>query len=134
MAIVNEAFLIELLQDVVKEADHLYWEVDKLVVQFAVKFLEVSAIDFEDSTFQELQVVQLVTIDEFGHLLTLQCEACVLEAHDESFQKVHDLLGGNVGAVDGIGFLTILRSGVVHVLWGSRVVWAKAVGHVEVGA
>lgn len=36
----------------VEEADHLNWEVDELVVEFAVEFLEVRAVDFKDGAFE----------------------------------------------------------------------------------
>ena len=52
VAVLDEEALVQILKDIVKEWDHLYREVNELIVKLSIIVLEVSALNFKDGSFE----------------------------------------------------------------------------------
>ena len=85
MAVVYEKALVEILEHIVKKGDHLNRKVNELVVKLSVIVLQMGPLYFEQSTFHEFELVQLIAIYEFSQSLSLCCSSSALEVHEEAF-------------------------------------------------
>lgn len=99
MTVLDEEPFVETFEDEIEAADHFCREVNELVVQLTVMFLQVGAHHFETVLFHQFNLIQLITIDLLADSRVF-AQLHHLEIHDEVFEGCDHVLRVNVGSID----------------------------------
>lgn len=91
VTILNKEPLVQVLENIIKEIDHLSWKIDELKVQFSIIIFQMNSLNLKNGPFHELKLIQLVSIDQFCYGFSL-LQSGTLEVKYEPLKGIYHML------------------------------------------
>ena len=136
VTIVQKHSFVQAFQNEVKVANHLGGKVNKLVIQFSVMLLQVSALNLKGVLLEQFQVVKLHLIDLFTNGFSIFKCPHYLKVHHKVLKSRKNTFAVDIGPIDNSNFVACQRICLLDMLWSARMIMRTlmyAMRHVEIG-